>query len=81
MSNQELGRVPLMNTWRDACESQQQKLNLILKDYSSKISVKYFTHDWFVKENYWVIRELLCNSKLVAILINCREVSITCSHL
>jgi hypothetical protein len=25
-----------MNTWRDACELQQQKLNSILKDFSSK---------------------------------------------
>jgi hypothetical protein len=29
----------------DACESQYQKLNLKLKDYSSKSSVKYLTND------------------------------------
>jgi hypothetical protein len=32
MSNQDLGCVLLMNTWKGACESQQQKLNLISKD-------------------------------------------------
>jgi hypothetical protein len=37
MPNQELGYVLLMNNWRDACELQQQKLNLILKHYSTKM--------------------------------------------
>jgi hypothetical protein len=36
-----------MNTWRDAYESLQQNLNLILKDYWRKISVTYLTNDWF----------------------------------
>lgn len=31
--------VTLLNTWRDAFESQRQ-LNLILEDYSRKIGVK-----------------------------------------
>jgi hypothetical protein len=46
-SRQELRRVLLMNTWRDSWESQQQKLNPTLKDYSSKSSAKYLTNDWF----------------------------------
>lgn len=33
-----------------------------------------------VKENYWVICEPVCNSKLVAFLINCHEVWIKCHH-
>jgi hypothetical protein len=41
--SQEPGRVLLMNTWRDAWESKQQKLNLTLKDYSSKRSIKWHT--------------------------------------
>jgi hypothetical protein len=45
MSNQEVGQVLLMKTWRDGCESQQQKLNLILEDYSGKSNVKYHTDD------------------------------------
>jgi hypothetical protein len=36
-----------MDTWRDACELQQQKLNLIFKDYAIKSSVKYLTYDLF----------------------------------
>jgi hypothetical protein len=40
----------------DACESQYQKLNLILKDYPNKSSVKYVTILMidFGIENYWV---------------------------
>lgn len=33
-----------MNMLRDARESQRQKLNLILKDYSSKSKIKYFNN-------------------------------------
>jgi hypothetical protein len=40
-----------MNIWRDAFESQEQKLKLILKDYLSKVGVKYLMTD-FVIENY-----------------------------
>jgi hypothetical protein len=48
------GTVLPMNTWTDVCESQQQKLNLILKDHSSKSSAKYGVSLMivFVKENY-----------------------------
>jgi hypothetical protein len=44
MSNKELGRVLLMNTLRDACQLQKEKLNMILKGQSSKSCVKYFTN-------------------------------------
>jgi hypothetical protein len=30
--SQEVGHVLMMNTWRDACKSQQEKLNMILTD-------------------------------------------------
>jgi hypothetical protein len=47
ISNWELECILLMNTLKDVCELQQHELNLILKDYWSKISVKYLTSDWF----------------------------------
>lgn len=40
-SFQEPGRISLINTCRNACELQQQKLHTILKGYSSENSIKY----------------------------------------
>jgi hypothetical protein len=61
-SNQELVLVLLTHTWRDARESQQ-KLNLTLKDHSSKSSVRYLTSDWFSwRKSYWFTFESACNS-------------------
>jgi hypothetical protein len=75
MFDQKLGHALAMNAWRDGWEWQQQKVNLILKDYSSKSSVKCVTNGWVC---YWVICEPVCNSRpnLVAFLINYHAVSI-----
>jgi hypothetical protein len=35
----------------------------------------------FVKENDWEICEPVCDSELVASVINCHEVSISCHHI
>jgi hypothetical protein len=41
------------NTWRDACELQQQKLNLILERFSSKSSKSNIAEMIdFAEENY-----------------------------
>jgi hypothetical protein len=47
---QVLGCVSLLNTWRDTCASQQQKLYLILKDYTTKKSFKCLTEDQFCQK-------------------------------
>lgn len=62
-------RVLLMNTWRKACEPQQQKLHFILKDYSSKINAKHITSDLISKEKYRVTcePESNCRPNLVAL--------------
>jgi hypothetical protein len=49
-----------MNTRMDA--SQQQKQTCYWKITEAKAVVNYFTDNWFIKENYWVIYELVCNS-------------------
>jgi hypothetical protein len=41
-----------MNTWSHACESQQQKLNLIMKDNLSKVVSSASLVTDFVKENH-----------------------------
>jgi hypothetical protein len=49
-SNQKLGRVLLMNTWRDACESQQQK---VTADIERLMKLKVSNNSivtYFVKE-------------------------------
>jgi hypothetical protein len=40
-----------MNTWRDACELQEQKLNLILTDHSRKAEANISIIADVVKEN------------------------------
>lgn len=44
--SQELEHILLINTCKGAYESQQHKLNLILKYYSSESSVTQLTSDW-----------------------------------
>jgi hypothetical protein len=44
--NQELEHVLLMNILKVACELQEEKLNVILKDGSNKSSVRYLANDW-----------------------------------
>jgi hypothetical protein len=55
MSNQELGRVLLIDTWRDACESQHTS-RITLKDNLIKsIAVTNIALITDFKENQWVI--------------------------
>jgi hypothetical protein len=72
-----------MYTLRVSWESQQQKLNLILKCYWSENYVKYLTDDWYVEENYWIclVCESMCSRKLESFLLNYRGISVKCPHL
>jgi hypothetical protein len=47
-SNQELGRVLLMNTWNDACESQQD-IKPGIERLHKQSGVKYLTNDILLK--------------------------------
>jgi hypothetical protein len=60
-----------MDTKMDACEWQQQNLYLKITQAKAMSYAPQMTD--FVTENYWVICEPACDSKLVAVLINCRE--------
>lgn len=66
-----------MTTWRDKCELRQQELNLAFKDYSSKSMSKIRLMTDFVKENSWLIREPVCNSKLFFLGLRSTCVSLT----
>jgi hypothetical protein len=44
----------MINIWMDVRQSQQHKLDLILKDYASKIIYKNALMSDFVKKSYWV---------------------------
>jgi hypothetical protein len=57
-------------------------MNVILKDYSSKSSVRYLLMTDFVKEIDWEICEPVCNRihNLISFLKNCHGVSINFPH-
>jgi hypothetical protein len=57
-----------MNTWRDACESQQQKLNLTLKKAQAKAVSNISLKSDFIKGVHWVAN-LFSIVKWVAFLI------------